>query len=59
MAYRSLSQLRPLRLDTVAAICGLVIALGLFPLRLFASQIYLETVPLVLGTACGLYILAL
>ncbi|MFP8953656.1 hypothetical protein ACLI4Z_11880 [Natrialbaceae archaeon A-arb3/5] len=59
MAYRSLSQLRPLRLDTVAAISGLVIALVLLPLRLLASQIYLETVPLVLGTACGLYLLSL
>ena len=59
MVYKSLSQLRPLRLDTVAAICGVVIALLLLPLQLIASQIYLETVPLVLGTACGLYILSL
>ncbi|RQG99367.1 hypothetical protein [Natrarchaeobius oligotrophus] len=59
MVYRSLSRLRPLRLDTVAAIAGLAIAVALFPLRLFASQIYLETVPLVLATACGLYILSL
>ncbi|RQG95385.1 hypothetical protein [Natrarchaeobius chitinivorans] len=59
MEYRSLSELRPLRLDTVAAIGGLAIALALLPLRLFASQIYLNTVPLVLGTACLLYIAAL
>ncbi|SEV99046.1 hypothetical protein [Natrinema salifodinae] len=59
MKYRSLSELRPLRLDTVAAIGGLLIALALFPLRFFASQIYLKTVPIVLGTACILYLTAL
>ncbi|WP_265110951.1 glycosyltransferase family 39 protein [Halosolutus halophilus] len=59
MEYRSLSELRPLRLDTVAAIGGLLIAMGLFPLRLFASQIYLDTVPILLGTACTLYLVAL
>ena len=59
MVYRRLSELRPFRLDTVAAIVGLVLALSLLPLRLLASQIYLETVPLVLGTACALYLAAL
>ena len=55
----SLSELRPLRLDSVAAIGGLLIALALFPLRFFASQIYLNTVPLILGTACILYLITL
>ncbi|MXV64121.1 hypothetical protein GS429_19035 [Natronorubrum sp. JWXQ-INN-674] len=59
MEYRSLSELRPLRLDTVAAIGGLLIALALLPLRLFASQIYLNTVPPILGTACVLYLVSL
>ncbi|MDS0477607.1 hypothetical protein [Natrinema sp. 1APR25-10V2] len=59
MKYKSLSELRPLRLDTVAAIGGLLLALALLPLRLLSSQIYLETVPIVLGTACALYILSL
>ncbi|SEQ54670.1 hypothetical protein [Natrinema salaciae] len=59
MKYSSLSELRPLRLDTVAAIGGLLIALALFPLRFFASQIYINTVPIVLGTACVLYIVSL
>ncbi|SFC19476.1 Uncharacterized membrane protein [Halobiforma haloterrestris] len=59
MNYRSLSELRPLRLDTVAALCGLVIALALFPLRFLASQVYLDTVPILLGTACVLYLLSL
>ncbi|QFU83049.1 hypothetical protein [Natronorubrum aibiense] len=59
MGYKSLSELRPLRLDTVAAIGGLLIALVLFPLRFFASQLYINTVPLVLGTACILYLVTL
>ncbi|WIV67614.1 hypothetical protein [Natrialbaceae archaeon AArc-T1-2] len=59
MAYRSLSELRPLRLDTVAAICGLLVAVVLFPLRFLTSQVYLNTVPILLGTACVLYLLAL
>ncbi|AGB32824.1 hypothetical protein C488_09249 [Natrinema pellirubrum DSM 15624] len=59
MTYSSLSELRPLRLDTVAAIVGLVLALVLFPLRFLASQIYIQTVPIVLGTACALYLLSL
>ncbi|OIB56940.1 hypothetical protein [Natrialba sp. SSL1] len=59
MVYNKISQLRPLRLDTVAAIVGLLLALVLLPLRLLASQIYLNTVPFVLGTACALYLLAL
>lgn len=54
-----LSELRPFRLDTVAAIGGLLIALVLFPLRFFASQVYLNTVPVVLGTACILYLVYL
>ncbi|GAB7020452.1 hypothetical protein [Halostagnicola bangensis] len=59
MEYKSLSELRPLRLDTVAAIIGLLIALALLPLQLFVSQIYLETVPIILGLACVLYLVSL
>ncbi|MEY7850993.1 hypothetical protein AB7C87_17535 [Natrarchaeobius sp. A-rgal3] len=59
MVYSKVADLRPLRLDTVAAICGLAIALALLPLRLFASQVYLNTVPIVLGTACALYLVSL
>ncbi|MFB6130752.1 MAG: hypothetical protein ABEJ28_08035 [Salinigranum sp.] len=50
--------LRGRRLDTGAAILGLLIAVALFPLRFLASEIYIETVPLVLGTACVLYLLS-
>ena len=57
--FRTVNELRPFRLDTLAAIVGLLLALALLPLRLVASQIYLETVPIVLGTACGLYLLSL
>lgn len=59
MGYKSLSELRPFRLDTVAAIAGLLIALALLPLRFLTSQLYLNTVPLVLGTACLLYLIGL
>ncbi|MFC4990355.1 DUF4396 domain-containing protein [Saliphagus infecundisoli] len=47
------------RLDVVAAVGGLAVALLLFPLRFFASQVYIQTVPIVLGLACGLYLLAI
>ncbi|WP_222919700.1 hypothetical protein [Natrinema sp. SYSU A 869] len=59
MKYRSLSELRPLRLDTVAAIGGFLLAAVLFPLRFLTSQIYINTVPVILGTACALYLLSL
>ncbi|WP_336360053.1 DUF2206 domain-containing protein [Haladaptatus sp. ZSTT2] len=45
--------------DRDAAILGLLLAIALFPLRFFASQIYIKTIPLVLGTACILYLLTL
>jgi len=45
------------RLDLIAAGFGLLLALLLFPLRFLASQIYIKTVPLVLGGACILYLL--
>ncbi len=50
--------LKQRRFDVDAAILGFVIALGLFPLRFFASQIYIKTIPIVLGLGCGLYLLA-
>ncbi|MFC6767232.1 hypothetical protein [Natrinema soli] len=59
MKFSSLSELRPLRLDTLAAIVGLLFAVLLFPLRFLTSQLYINTVPLVLGTACALYLLSL
>lgn len=47
------------RFDVDAAIIGFILALGLFPLRFFASQIYIQTIPIVLGLGCGLYLLAI
>ncbi len=59
MAFsRPLAGIRPIRLDTAAAIAGLALAVLLFPLRFVASQIYIETIPIVLGGACALYLLA-
>ncbi|MHB9286838.1 hypothetical protein ACKVMT_07330 [Halobacteriales archaeon Cl-PHB] len=45
------------RLDLIAAAFGLLLALLLLPLRFLASQIYIKTVPIVLGVACLLYLL--
>ncbi len=51
-------RLDDLRFDLVAAGGGLIVAALLFPLRFFASQVYIKTIPLVLGVACLLYLLA-
>jgi uncharacterized membrane protein len=47
-----------LRFDVVGAIVGLLLAALLFPLRFLSSQIYIQTLPIVLGVACVLYLLA-
>ncbi|WP_423747298.1 hypothetical protein V5735_24100 (plasmid) [Haladaptatus sp. SPP-AMP-3] len=52
------SWLQHRRFDVDAAILGLLLALGLFPLRFFASQIYIKTIPIFLGLGCALYLLA-
>ena len=46
------------RLDVAAAIIGLVLALLMVPLRFFASQVYIETLPIVLALACVLYLVS-
>jgi uncharacterized membrane protein len=46
------------RFDVVGAVVGLVLAALLFPLRFLSSQIYIQTLPIVLGVASGLYLLA-
>ena len=59
MAFESATERSSgLQLDVLAAVAGLVLALALFPLRFIASQIYIETIPIVLGGACGLYLLS-
>jgi len=45
-------------IDVVAAVLGLLTALALFPVRFLASQIYIETLPIVLGVGCLLYLRA-
>ncbi|EJN57198.1 glycosyltransferase family protein [Halogranum rubrum] len=46
------------RLDIIGAVLGLVGALLMLPLQLLASQVYIQTLPLVLGVASLLYLLA-
>ena len=46
------------RLDVIAAILGVVVAVGLFPLRFVTSQVFIETLPIVLGVASLLYLFA-
>lgn len=46
------------RLDVGMAVLGLLIAVLLFPLRIVVSQFYIVTLPIVLGAACVLYLLA-
>jgi len=46
------------RLDRVVAVLGLLAALGIFPLRFVVSHVYATTLPLVLGLASILYLLA-
>ncbi|WP_203229175.1 hypothetical protein [Halobellus captivus] len=47
-----------LRFDVVGAAIGLVLAALMFPLRFLSSQIYIETLPIVLGLGCAIYLLA-
>lgn len=45
-------------LDRYAAVLGLLIAVALFPVQLIFTHVYARTIPIVLATACGLYIVA-
>lgn len=58
MSTRLNGWLRGVRIDGSAATVGLVLAVVLFPLRFLASQIYIETIPIVLGLACLAYLVA-
>lgn len=44
------------RADTTIASVGLLVAVLLFPLRFFVSQVLIHTVPIVLGVGSGLYL---
>lgn len=47
------------RFDVLAAILGLVIAIALLPLRLIASNLYVIGIPIAIGIASALYLLAI
>ena len=51
-------RLAGVRFDVGAAVLGLAVAILLFPLRFLSSQIYIQTIPPVLGGACLLYLYA-
>lgn len=44
------------RFDETTAVVGVGIALAMLPLRLLTDQVYVTTIPLVLGVACLLYL---
>lgn len=50
--------LQDVRLDVAGAVLGLILALALLPLRFVASQVHVETLPIVIAAACLLYLLA-
>ncbi|WP_396613785.1 hypothetical protein ACH9L7_18085 (plasmid) [Haloferax sp. S1W] len=51
-------RLQRAELDVLTAVVGLVLAIGLFPLRFLSSQIFIVTLPILLGVGCVLYLLA-
>ena len=53
-----LSMLKSGRLDIIGAVGGLLGAVLMLPLQLLASQVYIQTLPIVLGVASVLYLLA-
>lgn len=54
--HPSSSRLADLRFDVVAAVVGLLVAIALFPLRFLSGQIFIVTIPVILGAACLLYL---
>jgi hypothetical protein len=45
------------RLDIIAGLLGLLLAIGMLPLQLIIQQVYVRTLPIVLGVASILYLL--
>lgn len=45
-------------LDRYAAVLGVLVALALLPVQLYVGHVYARTIPLLLGTACILYLYA-
>lgn len=46
------------RFDVLGAIVGLILAVAMLPLRFIASNIYIIGIPIMIGLASGLYLLA-
>jgi hypothetical protein len=44
------------RLDIIAGLLGVLVAIGLLPVQLFISQVYVRTLPIVVGGASLLYL---
>ncbi|QLH82653.1 hypothetical protein [Halosimplex pelagicum] len=44
------------RFDVAVAAVGLVLAVGMLPMAVLTSSLYVRTVPVVVGAACGLYL---
>lgn len=49
--------LRGGRFDILAGLAGVILALALLPLQLLATQVFIQTLPMVLGAASVLYLL--
>lgn len=60
MAFHTdyIRMIRTGRLDVLAAILGLLLAIGMLPLRLFITDVYIQTLPVMMGLATVLYLLA-
>ncbi|WP_135364462.1 hypothetical protein [Halosimplex halophilum] len=58
MNRRPTSWLPSARFDVAVAVLGLVVAVGLLPLAVLTSSVYVRTIPVVLGAACGLYLVS-
>lgn len=54
--YRFLASIPAKRIDVRLAGLGLLVAALLFPLRLLASNVFIDTIPLVLAGGCALYL---
>lgn len=50
------SWLPSVRFDVAVAVAGLALAIALLPLAVLTSSLYVRTVPVVLGAACGIYL---
>lgn len=57
-SYTGRFQLRDRPLDRDAAVLGLLLSALLIPLRFLSSQIFIQSIPIILASACLIYLLA-